>query len=418
MCGVVCAESQVAAEHSALVAGLTRLRVAKALAAGDRPDLAAFADPACTEEERAQVGQLYAGGGFLGGDAERVAAGLRELAAGTGATDTVDKRVLLIGTDLVRAVCLATVAAMAIAGWYRTDAMIVLTALNMAAFAVTGPSQYSALRTVVTETELAEATALMQGRSYAVDLFAPTVGGFLFALSRALPFAADAASFLFSAGCTARIRATLAPPPGTERVRFRVSFARGWQLLWQHRLLRYSTLFSTTTNLVVSVLVYAVLLGSGGSGAAASGLGLTVTLAGLAGMLGAAAGPFAQRRLLLSQVLTGSCLVRTLAVLPAVMLDDPVVRSLAMIVVVFTSPVAGAAMSTARMLAIPRELLGTVSGASGLLATCAQPLAPLAAGLLIETVGNRIQFGILGGCFLLMAMAVAVPASLRVSAAR
>jgi sugar phosphate permease len=113
-----------------------------------------------------------------------------------------------------------------------------------------------------------------------------------------------------------------------------------------------------------------------------------------------------------------SCLIRTLAVIPAVLFDSQATRSLAMIIVIFTSPIVGAAMGTARLLAVPREVIGTVSGASGLLATCAQPLAPLAAGILLETVSRSTTFTVLGACFIAMALAMALPPSLRVRACR
>lgn len=351
---------------------------------------------------------LIATVGFLASLAGQVPAG--HLA------DTVDKRTLLIGSDLIRAGCLFTVTAMAVTGWYRSEAMVGLTALNMVAAAIVGPAETATMRAVVSDRELAEASALVQGRSYAITLATPTVGGFLFALSRALPFLTDGLSFLFSAVCTARIRACLKPDPAAERVRFTPSFARGWTILWRTRMLRWATLFGTSTNLAVSVLIYSVLLGSGGSGGVATGLGLTITAAGLAGLLGSVAGPIVQRKLLLHQVLICSCLVRAVAVLPAVLLPGPVTRSLAMVIVMFTSPIAAAATGTARMLAIPRPVLGTVSGATGLLATCAQPLAPILAGVLLQLASGSVTFGILGGCFLLMAIGVALPPSLRVKA--
>ncbi len=332
--------------------------------------------------------------------------------------DVVNKRVLLIGSDLVRAGCLFGVGAMALGDWYRSDLMTTLTALNMAAFAIATPANTATMRAVVSDRELAEASALVQGRAYAVSLVAPTVGGFLFALGRMLPFVTDGLTFLFSAACTARIRASLAPLHAAERPRFRMSFARGWSVLWQTRMLRWATLFGTSTNLVVSMLIFSVMLGSGASGTAASQLGLTITAAGLAGLLGSMAGPFVQRRLLLHHVVICSCLIRTLAVLPAVLAPGPLTRSLAMVVVVFTSPVVGAAMSTARLMFTPRDVLGAVTGATGLLATCAQPLAPILAGLLLHLTSGSVTFAVLDGCFLAMAVGVAMPPSLRVSAAR
>ncbi len=331
--------------------------------------------------------------------------------------DTVDKRRLLIVSDLVRAACLFSVMAMALATWYRTDVMIVLTSLNTLAFAVTGPSQTSALRAVVSDQELAEASALLQGRSYAIQLLTPTIGGLLFAASRALPFVLDACTFLFSAGCTARIKTPLTPAPGAEQPRFAVSFARGWNTLWKTRILRWLTLYGTSTNLTVSVLMYSVVLGSGGSAAGVRRLGITLTVCGLAGLAGATAGPYVQRRLDLHHVLIASCAIRTLAMLPAVLIGGGLTQSIAMIIVVLTSPIARAAVSTAQLMSVPREILGSVSGATGLLATCAQPLAPIFAGLLLELTAGRVTFTVLAGAFAVMAVGLALPPSLRIRAA-
>lgn len=332
--------------------------------------------------------------------------------------DTVDKRWLLIGSDLTRAGCLFAVTAMAVGGWYHNEVLMALTALNSIAYAVTGPSQISALRTVVSDQELAEASALIQGRAYAIQLGAPTVGGLLFAVSRALPFLADGISFLAAAGFTARISVSLAPDPAAERPGFALSFTRGWSTLWKTKILRWLTLFGTSTNLAVSVLMYSVLLGSGGSPETARALGITLTVAGLAGLLGSMAGPLAQRRLDLHQVLIISCLVRAAAVIPAVLVDDLAMRSLAMVVVVFTSPIARAAVSTAQLMVIPRNILGAVSGATGLVATCAQPLAPLLAGVLLQLTTSSMTFTLLGVAFTLMAIGVSLPPSLRIRAAR
>jgi luciferase family oxidoreductase group 1 len=86
-CGVFCADTQAEADRGALVAGLIRLRMARNQQAGLAPNLAALTDPACTEQERAHIMQSYAAGGYLIGDPERVAAGLRVIAARIGARE-------------------------------------------------------------------------------------------------------------------------------------------------------------------------------------------------------------------------------------------------------------------------------------------------------------------------------------------
>lgn len=331
--------------------------------------------------------------------------------------DTVDRKRLLVAADLTRAALLVVLSAMALTGWYNTVAMLVLTATSTIAWALCGPAQVQALRAVVSRDELAEAAALSQGRSYAVELVTPTAGGLFFTLHRALPFVTDALSFVISAICTARIRTPLGPDRGRPRPRFAPSFARGWKTLWSNRFLRSATLFSAVTNLVVSTLVYVVLLGGGATDGAALGLGVTVTAAAAAGLLGSAVAPFLQRRMMLHHVLATSCAFRAAVLIPALLVDNQALRAVALVAVVFSSPVAGAALYAARILHTPEDVLGRVTGASGIVATCTQPLAPLLAGLVVDTAGSRTAAGWLTIGFAAMSVSVLVSPSLRVRAA-
>lgn len=85
--GAICADSQQAADAAALSAGLARLRGAEARQAGRQVSVDELLDPACDEREKTQVLQGYATSGFLIGDSDRVAAGMRALAASTGASE-------------------------------------------------------------------------------------------------------------------------------------------------------------------------------------------------------------------------------------------------------------------------------------------------------------------------------------------
>lgn len=329
--------------------------------------------------------------------------------------DVANRKRLLVGADLARAALLAGVAVIALTGWYDTTVVLGITAASTIAASLCGPAGVQALRTLVNRSELAEANALRKGRGYALELVTPSAGGALFALNRSLPFVADTLSFLASSYLIARIRAPLGPDRSEPAPRFALSFATGWTVLWRTRFLRWSALFSAASNLVVTTLVYIVLFGGGTSGAAVAGLGATVTAAAAAGLLGSSVAPFIQRRMRLHHVLAASCAFRALAVAPALLIDHQAVRAGALVAVVFSSPIAGAASSTARMLHVPADVLGRVTGAVRLVATCAQPLAPLIGGLLIEWAGPGAAAGCVAAAFAAMAVSVALAPSMRLS---
>jgi luciferase family oxidoreductase group 1 len=108
-CGVFCADTQAEADQAALVAALIRLRVARSQQGGPTLSHAELTDPSSTEQERAHIMQSYAASGYLIGDPERVAAGLRVLAARSGARELMLASKEFSAADRIRT--LAAVAA-------------------------------------------------------------------------------------------------------------------------------------------------------------------------------------------------------------------------------------------------------------------------------------------------------------------
>ena len=86
------------------------------------------------------------------------------------------------------------------------------------------------MRSVVTTEELPTALAQNQARQHVAGLLGAPLGGVLYAVTRWLPFAADAVTFAVSWVLLGRIRTDLSAPPATERRprrRLRQDLARG-----------------------------------------------------------------------------------------------------------------------------------------------------------------------------------------------
>ena len=84
-----------------------------------------------------------------------------------------------------------------------TDALaywqiLVVAAIEGSAWALFHPAAAAALRSVVPPTQLADAAGVQQARTATVSLAGPPLGGVLFGLGRAVPFAVDACSYLAS----------------------------------------------------------------------------------------------------------------------------------------------------------------------------------------------------------------------------
>jgi DHA3 family tetracycline resistance protein-like MFS transporter len=135
------------------------------------------------------------------------------LLVGGAISDRVDRRHVMVASDIVRAVAIGALAALAIAGTLELWHMVLLTAVYGAGAAFFGPAFDAVVPDVVPAHQLAEANALDQFvRPAVLRLAGPAVGGIAIAAAGAgWGFAINAASFAVSAACIIRMRPRTAP---------------------------------------------------------------------------------------------------------------------------------------------------------------------------------------------------------------
>ncbi|MFC1437593.1 MFS transporter [Streptacidiphilus sp. N1-10] len=266
---------------------------------------------------------------------------------------------------------------------------------------------------------LQRANSRLQGAQRALDGFVgPPTGSLLFSLSRTVPFAADAVSFLFS---SLTIRTLPARPRKAAKPETSIlADARvGAAYLLHHRLLLGLSLRPAVGNFafcgtgaVLALFAHDTLhLGTAGYGAfltteAVGGLGGTF----VGGWLGARLG-------------TGGALTLT-AVVEAVALLGVGVSSNAYLAGAGFA-VLGAAMTvtttlgpSVRQAIVPDELMGRVGAAARLIAMSAGPIGALSGGWLAHFAGLRAPFLAGAGILVLMAcLAARLTSNSRIDAA-
>ncbi|MFF8288740.1 MFS transporter [Streptomyces sp. NPDC016309] len=149
---------------------------------------------------------------------------------------------------------------------------------------------------------IARLTAADQGAL----IVGPALGGVLYQAARALPFLADALSYVVGALCVRAMRADLTAPAPRERGEGPVrEAAAGWRLVRSSPLLRLVLVWSATVNLVVVALYYGAVftLQRGGHGGAV--LGAVLAASGAAGLAGALAAPRVAKRFGAPRVVAG-----------------------------------------------------------------------------------------------------------------
>ena len=325
--------------------------------------------------------------------------------------DRFDGRRIMVLCDGVRLAALALVALSVAFGFASIWLLLAVGAITSVADMIFGPAVARALRAIVAREDVPEAVAVTEARSYGADLVGPSAGGLLFAAGRTVPFVFDAISFAVSLACTLRLRTRLAPDaPAGGTLRFLPGVAAGWRHVRRDAFLLSSTAYSTVMNVAVSTLMFVLILGTGDSADGAVVVGAALSLAAAAGMLGSIAAPVVQRRFGLRPVLVGVALARTAVVLAAALTGSAIAIALALASVVLLSPLVGAVMATARLLLVPEEIFGRVTGTTSFISSVLQPLAPLLAGVLIAALTQQAGLLVIAAAFAAVTvLAVLIP---------
>ena len=324
--------------------------------------------------------------------------------------DRVDRRRLMIATDLARAAVIATIPVLAAVdalsvGWVYAVAFCSAT-LTIAFDA----AEFAAIPSLVPSADdLVSANGQVQASYSAAQIAGPLLAG---ALITVVPlqqvFWVDAASFLLSAGMLALIATTFNASRDTEERRaLRREVADGLRYVLGHPVLRSISAMMALINLVgATVYAQLVVFAKGQLDASDSRVALLYA-AGSAGvvLLSLAAGPV-RRRLSFS-----------LAALGALLLDGLLTIALAATRWYWVALVLWAAISglgiffnintgSLRQQIVPNHLLGRVMSIAGVLAWSAIPLGALAGGWAVERTGSvALVYGVIGALVALLALA-------------
>jgi MFS family permease len=313
--------------------------------------------------------------------------------------DRFDQRRVMLACDLVRAGATAALVLCALLGVVPLWTVLAVTVVSQLGLSGFRPAQTRALRRVVPEPQMTTAVSVNQARGYAIGIVGPTVGGLLFTVGPALPFAVNTATFLVSALFVAALRTRLRPDPEPQAVRFLPAVGEGWRHLWHDRFLRWSTLYFTLVNFAFSALMYIVILGLAGTEGGALTVGAAVTTASVAGLLGSLVTPAVQRRAPVRVVLLIGPAVTAALLFLAARHGGVILLVTGFAVLCFVAPMCGALLTAVRMLVVPERVLGRVVGATSFLGQALQPLAPLTAGLLLAHLSRGAAVAVLGATF-------------------
>ena len=324
--------------------------------------------------------------------------------------DRVDRKRLMIATDLARAAVIATIPLLA-----ATDALSVGWIYGVAFCSATltiafDAAEFAAIPSLVpSNDDLVTANGRVQASYSAAQIAGPLAAGLLITIAPVQQVLwVDAASFLVSAGTLALIGRPFNAPRDTEgRRALRREIAEGLRYVLGHPVLRNISAMMALINLVAATVYTQLVVFAKHQLDASDSQVALLYAAGSAGvvLLSLAAGPV-RRRLSFS-----------LAALGALLVDGLLTMVLAATHWYWAALGLWAAISglgiffnintvSLRQQIVPNHLLGRVISIAGVLAWSAIPLGAVTGGWAVERTGSvALVYGVIGALVALLALA-------------
>jgi MFS family permease len=319
--------------------------------------------------------------------------------------DRHDRRRIMIGCDAIR---LVAVGSIAVAGWvaHITYGQVLVAGFAEGTASVFfGLAQRAALPMLIHPSQRSLAVSQNEARQNAAQLAGPALGGALFGLTLAAPFAADSLSYLASLITLPFIKIPMQtgrPDAGADaggphaegphaeggdtggRRAWWTELSEGLSWTWRQPFLRYSAFCSASVNMLLQVLTLGLIVLARHDRASPAETGVIVGCMGAGGLAGAFAAPWIQRRIPAGVTITGCMWIWTVLLALIVAVPAPLWLCPVVAVFGFAGPAWNVSVQTYRMRITPNELLGRTSSVTMQVGWGVIPLGSLLAGFLLQ----------------------------------
>lgn len=333
--------------------------------------------------------------------------------------DRLDRRALMGGVDIARAVLVGVLGTAVLFGWESLALLyLVVFALGFSETLFDNAAQAIMPRLVPLE-RLEQANA----RLYSVEIVAnsfvgPPVGGALFAVLAAAPFLVDAGSFLAGAilvltiGGSFRVAEAGAPRAGLRR---EIAEGLGW--LWGNAIVREMAvslgIFNLAGNAALALMVlYALEV----LHLSEAGFGVLLAATAVGAILGTLLAARISRTLGRGPSLVAAALVSAAALGGIGALSDRWLVGALLAVEGFAGMVWNVITVSLRQSLIPDRLLGRVNSVYRLIGWGTIPVGALLGGVAARGLGIRAPFFLAAGLIAMMALGLVAPLSTKIRA--
>jgi MFS family permease len=315
-------------------------------------------------------------------------------------TDRTDRRRLMIATDVLAAVAIASVPLAAAVGalsvWWVLAIVFVSSTLSIFFEA----AQFGAIPSLVPRNDLVAANGRIQASFAAATVAGPLVAG---ALLVVLPVEellyVDAATFLVSAIALSLIRRPFTPPLERQRASIREDIVEGLRYVLRHPVLRNISAMMALVNFVsVTAVAQLVLLAKERYAASDAQIGVLFAAGGVGVFLcSLAAGPL-RRRWSFGNVALGSLMVSGLMLVVLAFAPSYWIAVLCWGLSSGLGVLFNINTGSLRQAVVPGHMLGRIITIAMVLAWSANPIGAMAGGIAIDRTHDvQLVYAVVGG---------------------
>lgn len=329
--------------------------------------------------------------------------------------DRVDRRRLMIGVDLVRAVLVASIPLLSIGGWLTVWWILGVGFLASTLGIAFNSAQATAIPALVPRADLVTANGRMQASFSAAVVLGPLVAGLAVSF---VPLTgvllADSASFLVSCASLLAVRTRFNRddrPPAQRRSIF-ADIGDGLRYVLGHPVLRAVSLMMALVNLTsITVASQSVLFAKQQLSATDTQVGWIFSSASVGTLALSLVAGRLRRALSFSQIALGALVLNG-----ALTMALAATRSIWLALVLYAlmnglGVLFNINTSSLRQTIVPDRLLGRVVTVAQVLAWSVIPLGSLAGGVAIQWTGDvRLVFGVVGALLVVIPLAFALTA--------
>jgi predicted MFS family arabinose efflux permease len=261
--------------------------------------------------------------------------------------------------------------------------------------------------------QLEPALAQNEARVRGAGLLGQPLGGFLFGLGRAVPFAADAVSYGVSLVTLAGIRRSLRAADAEVRRHPFTEMVEGLRWLWGQPFLRSTTLIVAASNGLFQAVTLAVIVVAKTHGASPAVIGIILAGWGVGGLAGAAGAAWLGKRLPAAAVVIGANWVWAVLLPVVALVPEPLAIGTAGAGMAFVGPAWNVVLGSIEMRLTPAALLGRVQAVQMTAAYGAIPLGSLIGGFMLDRLGPGEAVWTLAGLMLVIAVIATLTPSVR-----